>query len=313
MKKWIIIFFIGLISAIAMIYVLIPDRIKINKSVVIQNNIQGIYRSFSDEKNWAKWWPVKIAGSEIQHSLNGNNYLISDKTNFSIFIDIVNEKGKYPSSLNFIPLTKNSFKLEWDTEIPSSNNPLKRLQAYISAICIKDGFNKIITAIHSYYINTDRVYGYDIRREFVKDSAFVFTSDSIKGYPTTDMIYAKIAELRNYIASQNAIATDSPMVNIYTKDSFYFQTKVALPVNKRLPTSGRIFYRWMLPRGNMLITNVTGDTKKVEEAYKVVENYVSDYSLTAPAIPFYSFITNRQAEKDSSKWVTRIYYPVMYY
>jgi hypothetical protein len=42
-----------------------------------------------------------------------------------------------------------------------------------------------------------------------------------------------------------------------------------------------------------------------------VQKYKDDYQRVSPAIPFYSLITDRLKEPDSSKWITKIYFPVM--
>ena len=67
----------------------------------------------------------------------------------------------------------------------------------------------------------------------------------------------------------------------------------------------------MLPGGNILITEVKGGPEEIKKAYRQVELYISDFQRVAPAIPFESLVTDRRAEKDSTKWITRIYYPVM--
>ena len=65
--------------------------------------------------------------------------------------------------------------------------------------------------------------------------------------------------------------------------------------------------------GNILCTEVQGANQKVDSAFKTVVQYVQDYQLIAPAIPFYSLVSNRLTQKDSSQWKTKIFYPVMYY
>jgi hypothetical protein len=161
--------------------------------------------------------------------------------------------------------------------------------------------------------STANLYGLDIRRELVKDSALISISDSSIGYPSSEKIYSIVDQLRQYIQKQGAVASDSAMLFTYTKDNLHYQVKVALPTSRRLPSKGKIEYRWMLGGGNILVTDVKGGPQTIDSAFAIVENYVQDHQLVAPAIAFYSLITNRLAEKDSTKWITRIYYPVMYY
>jgi hypothetical protein len=101
------------------------------------------------------------------------------------------------------------------------------------------------------------------------------------------------------------------MLNLYRgNDSTYF-AKVALPVDRHLRNFGDIQYRWMLKGGNILVTEVVGGPHKIERAFKEMENYVQDHQRVAPAIPFQSLVTDRTKQPDTSKWVTRLYWPIM--
>ena len=244
--------------------------------------------------------------------LNGNDYVVADYTASSISVDINNSSVSSRSSILFVPLQSDSIRLEWQAQIPTSYNPIKRLEIYFGTSGLQNDFHTILKAIPAYYTNDEKIYGIEIRRESVKDTALVFTFDSTIGYPSIEKIYSMIGDLRNYINSNAASATDSPMLNVYNSDHVHYVTKVAIPVNKILPSSGKIFYKWMLPHGNILVADIKGDTKTTDSAFVTMENYVHDYNLTAPAIPFFKLISNR-LKKDSTEWITRIYYPVMYY
>jgi hypothetical protein len=145
----------------------------------------------------------------------------------------------------------------------------------------------------------------------VTDSILISTYSHSKNYPSTNFIYGLIDQLKKYIASQSAKETGFPMLNINTTDSINYLTRVAIPVNRKLPSSGNISYKWMLSGGNILVTDVKGGPSSINNAFDQVENYVNDYHHFAPAIPFQSLITDRSKEPDTSKWITIIYYPVM--
>jgi hypothetical protein len=84
---------------------------------------------------------------------------------------------------------------------------------------------------------------------------------------------------------------------------------VGIPVNKVLNESGDIVLKRMV-LGNILEAEVQGGTFRVNQAAKQLEHYVSDYKYSSPAIPFQQLVTNRLQEPDSSRWITRLYYPV---
>jgi hypothetical protein len=63
--------------------------------------------------------------------------------------------------------------------------------------------------------------------------------------------------------------------------------------------------------GKILIGEVRGGDATTKNAFAEMHNYVVDHQMTSPAIPFISLVTDRKQEPDSSKWISRIYYPVM--
>jgi hypothetical protein len=65
----------------------------------------------------------------------------------------------------------------------------------------------------------------------------------------------------------------------------------------------------MVP-GTILVAEVKGGTATVEEGFRQLEFYIDEHELSSPGRPFQSLITDRSIEKDSTKWVTKLYYPV---
>ena len=311
MKKWIIAAAVCIVVLTSLLFILIPGTIKINKSTLIGNNLKGLKRTLSTDTNWHKWWPGTT--DEKGLVLNNNFYSVSDIAFSSIFINVKHNNLDTKSSLTFIPVTIDSTKLDWEVEISTSLNPLKRIEAYLFTRSLQKDIPVLFTNIKQYYSSSANLYDLDIRREIVDDSTMISTFDSTIGYPSTEKIYSLIDKLRAYISSQQAQATDSPMLNIFSKDNRTFFTRVAFPTNKTLPSKGDIVFRKMLYGGNILTALVKGAPNKADSAIVAIENYLSDYELTSPAIPFYSLVSNRLVEKDSTKWTTKIYYPVMYY
>lgn len=311
MKKWIVAVAVCIAILTSLLFIFIPGTIVVNKSLLIGSNLKGLKRVLSADKNWHKWWP----GTTDEKSLifDNNFYSFTDNTFSSIFIKIKNNNLETKSSLTFIPVTIDSTKLDWEVQIPTSLNPIKRLQTYIFIRSLQKDISVLLSNIKQYYTSNASLYNLDIRREIVDDSTMISTFDSTRGYPSTEKIYSLIDKLRAYIGSQQALATDSPMLNIYSRDNKTFFARVAFPTNKALPSKGDIAFRKMLYGGNILTAVVKGPPDKAESAIETMENYLSDYEMSSPAIPFYSLVTNRLAERDSTKWTTKIYYPVMYY
>ncbi len=65
----------------------------------------------------------------------------------------------------------------------------------------------------------------------------------------------------------------------------------------------------MVP-GKILVTEITGGKNEITAAFAKLKTYMEDNRLVAPAIPFEMFVTNRVEQTDSTKWITKIYYPI---
>ena len=139
----------------------------------------------------------------------------------------------------------------------------------------------------------------------------ISTSELSTALPTIEGIYVMVDKLKKHATAKLATQTNLPMLNIYTNDSIHFKTQVALPVDKKLPDEKDILYRWMLGGGNLLISEVKGGYYNINKGFEAMELYVQDHNRVAPAISFQQLVTDRRLERDTTKWVTRLCWPVM--
>ena len=313
MKKILVFFVILFFLAIACTYIFIPATIRISKSVTINANKNALYRKLVNADSWGEWWPGKqnATGTTREYILQGLRFIPGEPKFISMPVVIRSANLSGYSEITFIPFGIDSTTLQFDISVPTSNNPFKRIVVYLNAKQLNSSTSEILKSINDTYSKIENLYNCDIQKKLVTDTALIFTSSEIKGIPDNKSIYSLIDKLKVYISRNAAKETGSPMLNVFKKDSNTYLVKVAIPVDRKLPASGNISYRWMLGGGNILVTEVKGGQDEIDKAYKQILNYISDNRRTAPAIPFESLVTDRRKEPDSSKWVTRIYYPVM--
>jgi hypothetical protein len=103
--------------------------------------------------------------------------------------------------------------------------------------------------------------------------------------------------------------TSFPMLNVTKTDSNVYKCMVALPINKITNGKNGIFFVRMVP-GRFLTAELNGGLSSIRHGHEVMQLYFQDYKRTSMAIPFEYLVTDRLAEKDTSKWVTKLYYPV---
>jgi hypothetical protein len=119
-----------------------------------------------------------------------------------------------------------------------------------------------------------------------------------------------IQSLKNYIGQNNASEKNAPMLNIFEIDSTHYEAMTAIPVDRQLPQTKEFAPKFLLKGGNILEAEIRGGPNTIEKALDEIENYRTDYKFTSPAIPYQLLLTDRMKEKDTAKWITRIYYPV---
>ncbi len=317
MKRWVT--GLLLVAGVLMIFYFffIPTKIELNPRVQMKASRPAISRLLIENNDWYKWWPVndslkmKMPEAMPAFTYNGRSYHITDKKYNSVFISILHKTDTLArTALNIIEIGQDSIMLDWEGLISNEGHPLSRIRGYMNTTDLKKDMQALLGKMEDFFTNKEKVYGIKINHEQVKDSTLISTYDSSKGYPSTELVYSLVDALKEYSASEAANITGYPMLNIYTTDSIVYLTRVALPIDKKLPKKGRISYKWMLGGGNILYTDVTGDSKKVDQAFRELDNFAKDYDHIPPAISFFSLVTDRRAVSDSSRWVTRIYYPI---
>jgi len=315
MKKWLIGCLILLFAFFGLIYIFIPGKISINARASVNFARSGLERTLFNDDNWKKWWPHN-SENEPKDSLgpglkfNNYQYTIQGKKTSSILIDINKNNTVIHSSINLFYEDKNTAILDWNGLLYTSDNPIKKLRAYFEAKKIEKDLKSILNEVKVFFGRSENIYGSLIEERLVEDSVLIFTDTTSTGYPSTEFVYSMIGYLKKNMLVNSARETGYPMLNVTTDDSIHYLVKVAIPVDKEMPTAGNISYKKMMKAGNILVTEVKGGPYMINNAFKQMETYVTDHERIPPAIPFLSLVTNRLQEPDTTKWITRIYYPV---
>ena len=198
----------------------------------------------------------------------------------------------------------------FETSMDNSQwSPIARIQYYLFAKKIQNKLDRVLAAAVSYYNYSKGIYGFDIEETRVTDSSLIAIDQVLPDTPSTVQIYQMVAQLEQHIVTNNGKATGSPMVNITKMDENQIYTQVAIPLERDINVSDGFTIKKMV-LGNLLSVKVQGDQAKVDQAFEATKQYINDKQKTSPAIPFVIYNTNRLLEKDSSRWVSTINYPI---
>ena len=317
MKKGFIAFLILLIVLLAPVYLFIPNHLEIRKTAYVNAVADATYRQVSEKTAWKRWWPRETSAGKATNAsqpekffYDGISYSVTSHVLGPIQVLITTDGGEFNSTLLVVPIRSDSSALTWRCLIETGINPFEKIKYYRQSRNIATGMDKILDRLQSFLSRQENLYNIPISRTKVTDTILVTTRVTLNHYPSTAEIYNSINKLKQYVSSQGAKETNYPMLHVLRTDSTRFETMIAIPVNKRIGNDAEFVHKRMVP-GNILLARVKGGHHSVQKAFAEMETYVKDHELIPPAIPFQSLETDRLREPDTTKWITRIYFPVL--
>lgn len=309
MRKWIVGLFILLAVFIGSIYIFIPTKVTITHVVSVNANREATYRYISQQQNWKQWWPG--ASNDSLFTYNDVHFKLTGLRYNTLDITIQTGTDTTKSLLTLIAPDMDSLQMLWNAEVFTGTNPFTRWQRYSQAKKMSAYCDTILQVLKRTVSDIKNVYGVTIKKEkipyeFVLSKKLVYTN-----YPTPQQVYEVVDQLREHIIRKGGKADGIPMLHVETKDSIHYETQIAVPIATKLPDEGEFSSKWLMKDGYIFTAEVTGGIHTVETGFLQIEKFIEDHQLTEVAIPFQSLVTDRVKETDSTKWITKLYYPVV--
>ena len=308
MKKWITIILLLVIVLAGAVYFFIPTRENFTYRVNAACKSDAATRLIINKDRWKNWWPGQQKNDTV-YSYKHYDYKINTIYFNGFEATVTDGRNLVSGLLQVISEENNNTVLQWATNFVYSPNLVTRLLQYGQAGSIKTNIKSLLGSMKDYFDKEENVYGFKVTEQKVTDSSLISLKQKFSHYPTTQEVYSMINSLKGYINKKGGEAINPPMLNVHTDDSVNFETMVAIPVKKDLPSEG-IFQQKKMILGNILVAEVKGGASAVAKDEMELRNYLNDFRRSSPAIPYQSLVTDRLRESDSSKWVTRWYYPV---
>ncbi len=306
--KQILLSVLGIIILLTIIIFLLPSSKIVTQTIVVECPNNAVIRNITNATNWAKWWP----GEKI----NDSNFIYRKK---NIQINIILLNGFKATTISNDIITSLDFQFSsigsassqfiFSSKFEFSKNPIKKSMQYLSYNSEKVDYVDFMNSLNEYFSSTEKVYGFKIEKQKVPNWAYISTKQSYQHYPTVDEIYGLIDQVNQYILLQKSSSKNSPILNIHSDNNKDYDVMVAVATDQNLPSNEKFFLKNMM-LGNILVAEVKGGSTTIDQCQQAMKNYVEDYQKSSPAISFQRLITNRHIEKDSTKWVTTINYPI---
>lgn len=290
------------------IILLLPKQRQFSDKLLVNCTPTAATRVMSDAKNWNMWWPGEIKQDtlflfknqpvSIQTILLNGFYADMNLQNIHAFLDV-----------QFLSAPNKQSEFSYSYTLYYSSNPFTKLIQLIKTATVKSEVISLLSDIKSNLEDVKKVYGFEIVEERVPNAIHISTKKEFNHYPTTDDIYGLVDALNKYISENQSKAVNDPIYNIFIPDDKHYQLMVAIATDRPLPTNNTFLFKEMV-RGKIIVGKSIGSNSTIDQCLKQVEYFVKDHGRSSPAIQFNRLITDRRKEKDSTRWITTINYPV---
>ncbi|MBD1364209.1 hypothetical protein IDJ77_10345 [Mucilaginibacter sp. ZT4R22] len=301
-----------LLLAFISIYFIIPQNITATSTVTVDAIDGNVFKFLVKKDAWPKWWPGDhLATDSNSFTYNGTMYTIKKDANSYIEININTPKVELDSKINYLAADDGSTVITWEALKQSSLNPFERITEFVRIKNQQTEMDSILAHFKQFIQKDTNVYGLRIKIIKLTDNNMLVTNLIVKTIPQADVINAIVADLHKQIAAQKATETNKPMLSINKTDSNEYDIMVAIPINKAIKPAGNSVINHLVVGGNSMETEVKGGRHTIDNAFAQLRNFQKDYKLTGVAMPFELMITDRSVEKDTAKWVTKLYWPIL--
>lgn len=312
MKKWLTIFTALIAIVVASIYFLIPKNLVVSNVTPIHTNYVSVVEYVSNEDHWNKWWPGKLEkiGNKTIATYNDAIFYIIGKSYNNTEIAV--EYNNQTTIVNFAVASSQHDSVNAICQYIDTIglNPISRVKSYNRGVFIKQLIKEVMQKLQQFLEKPANIYGFNIISTMVKDTALMSTKTYLSHTPTTAEVYKLVNTIKSYIQQQGATIINAPMLNVTKETESSYKVMVAIPVNHTVPETNDILQKRMVMGRILESDSIKGGLSTVDHAFKMFEKYFLDFKHTSPAIPYQQLITDREKESDTTKWITRFYYPI---
>lgn len=299
--KIILAIFFLLMIAIVAIYIMIPATLTVATIRTVAVSMPGAVRYLNQDSIWK----TRLTCSGTPFSITRRLPNAFELVNHSTLVP-------NPTQLLLIQSHPDSISIKWETHYEGGLNPFKRIISYNRAVEFKRCTQTLLNETRDFLQDNKNLYGFSISRTTLTDTFLVSMKFESRAYPSVDLIYSRIDSIKRYISSSGAVETNLPMINVRQNPNGMLIVMIGVATNKPLPDSaGFSTKRLAQYKNRTLTTELRGGNEVVDEAIKAMIKYMDDYRVTNPTTYFEMLVTDRRQEKDPSKWITRIFYPIV--
>lgn len=317
-------------SLAALVGLLLPRKILVQRSLLMDANQKNIFAKINTLKTWEKWSPLLQIDSGMKIAYSGSpsgtgaalSWRSSNRNigygRISIIsaapydsIRLLLDFGKNGTSVAKFTLHNTGLKtmVTWSIESELGLNVISRWVGLFSDRLIGPDLETGLINLNQLLIDSKTVNGFEILDYELPERILLSVRDTASPGTISTKLASMYSRLTMFINSRNLPPTGSPVAIFHASDNRNFDVEAGIPVKTAVEVPAGLQCTLLKPQKTIMV-NYFGAYKSISGAYDALQKYMNDNAIHISGPGWEEYVTKPSAEADTNKWQTRIYYPV---
>lgn len=325
----------GLVAIIVLLLVVslfLPSSVHVERSLVIKADEAVIFEQINNLKNWEKWSPWHkmdpkmeltyegpASGEGAKYSWKseelgiGSLMITNIVPNKSIKTNMNLMEGFTNSASYTFEKTAEGTKVSWVMDSEFGWNPMfKYFGLFMEGMLGKDfeaGLASLKEITEAMPAQTAEKTTYTITETDIKAQPLIGIKSKCKTNEISQVLGGSYGQLMAFAGKNKLKVTGAPMAFYHKYTPEEVELEAALPVDKVIKSSGNII-SYEMKAGKAIKTKHLGKYDNMQNAYTAMDEYIKQNNKQVNGAPWEVYVTDPGMEKDTTKWVTEIYFPI---
>ena len=319
-----------LIVLLVVIAYLLPRNVKIERTTVIKAAPEIVFGQINILKNWEQWSPwhkidpkMKLEYNEIPSGKGASYSWKSDDKNVGngkLTITRIVPYDTIDVEMNFmeqgvsfggyyLKKVDSTVHLTWWMKADMGNNPIGRWMGLFMNRLVGKDFEKGLDSIKNI---SERMGNtpLTIETSSEKPSNYLYIHKVGTGQDFENFFMDAYMKIGKYLAENKAKSSGPPFALYYKWENNQFEYDICMPVNKILK-GDKTIKSGKLKGSKILTVKYYGPYEGTARAHAAAMKWIEGNKRKLSGAPREVFVTDPMTEKDPTKWLTLIVYPII--
>jgi effector-binding domain-containing protein len=322
---------LAIIALILGIAFLLPRHVQVERSKVIAADAAFVFVQVNTLKNWENWSPwhkldpnmkIQYAGPEAgvgasyswqsskKNVGNGKLTILQSVPNDSIVVEMdFMENGKSAGIYRFVSQA-NATKVNWIMRTDLGNNPIARYFGLFMDKMVGPDFEKGLNNLDSLAKLNANAGSFTISEQDLAQRIVITVRDTCNAKTISKKLGSIYTKLSDLVKEKKMQVLKPPFAIYHHYAENQFDIEAGFEVNQKTASRDGVNCL-VLPAGHAVCAKYYGPYEGTGKAYESLQKYIDEKKYKIAAPPIEEYVTDPTTEKNPSKWLTNIYYPVV--